>query len=46
MPELPEVEGARRLVERNCLGKKIAVAVVEEDDSESGGCTSKHPWPA
>ena len=32
MPELPEVESARRLVEKHCLGKKIKTAVVEDDD--------------
>lgn len=35
MPELPEVEAARRLVERNCLGKTITEAQVAEDESES-----------
>ena len=36
MPEIAEVEGARRLVERNCVGKRIAKAIVADDDSESG----------
>ena len=34
MPELPEVEGARRLVERHCVGKHIVKAIVAEDESE------------
>ena len=34
MPELPEVEGARRLVARTCVGKTVVKAIVAEDDSE------------
>lgn len=34
MPELPEVEGARRLAERNCVGKTIQQVVVADDESE------------
>ena len=34
MPELPEVEGARRRVERYAVGKTIIEAKVAEDDSE------------
>ena len=34
MPELPEVEAARRLVERNCVGKGITGATFENDTSE------------
>ena len=34
MPELPEVESARRLVERHCLGKRILKATAADDDSE------------
>ena len=32
MPELPEVEAARRLVEANCLGRTISEAIVADDD--------------
>ncbi|KAK7325264.1 hypothetical protein VNO77_29423 [Canavalia gladiata] len=31
MPELPEVEAARRAVEENCVGKKITKCVVADD---------------
>lgn len=31
MPELPEVEAARRAIEENCLGKKIKRSVVADD---------------
>lgn len=31
MPELPEVEAARRAVEEHCLGKKIKKAVIAND---------------
>lgn len=34
MPELPEVEGARRLVQRTVVGKRVAKAVVADDESE------------
>ncbi len=34
MPELPEVEGARRLVDRTAVGKTISKAVVADDESE------------
>ncbi len=34
MPELPEVEAARRLVERHCAGRKINVVTALEDSSE------------
>jgi formamidopyrimidine-DNA glycosylase len=34
MPELPEVEGARRLVKRNCVGKRVTKAIIADDDSE------------
>lgn len=32
MPELPEVEAARRLVERECVGKQIQKAIVQDDE--------------
>ncbi|XP_060974160.1 formamidopyrimidine-DNA glycosylase isoform X3 [Cannabis sativa] len=31
MPELPEVEAARRAIQENCLGKKIKKSVVADD---------------
>ncbi|KAF7814389.1 formamidopyrimidine-DNA glycosylase isoform X4 [Senna tora] len=31
MPELPEVEAARRAVEENCIGKKIRKAIIADD---------------
>ncbi|XP_021826673.1 formamidopyrimidine-DNA glycosylase isoform X1 [Prunus avium] len=31
MPELPEVEAARRAIEENCLGKKITKALIADD---------------
>lgn len=33
MPELPEVEGARRLAEREVVGKRVDKAVVADDTS-------------
>lgn len=31
MPELPEVEAARRAIEENCIGKKIIRSVIAND---------------
>ncbi|MCD9560564.1 Formamidopyrimidine-DNA glycosylase [Datura stramonium] len=31
MPELPEVEAARRAIEDNCIGKKIVRAIIADD---------------
>ncbi|CAK7356951.1 unnamed protein product [Dovyalis caffra] len=31
MPELPEVEAARRAIEENCIGKKIKKAIIADD---------------
>ena len=31
MPELPEVEAARRAIEDNCIGKKIIRALIADD---------------
>ncbi|XP_049367776.1 formamidopyrimidine-DNA glycosylase isoform X3 [Solanum verrucosum] len=31
MPELPEVEAARRAIEDNCIGKKIVKAIIADD---------------
>jgi hypothetical protein len=51
MPELPEVEAARRLAERSAVGKLIASAVVADDDSECrrwrlapGAATNRARW--
>jgi hypothetical protein len=41
MPELPEVEGARRLVERAAVGKRVVEAIVADDTSECGW--QRHP---
>ena len=35
MPELPEVEAARRFVEKHCEGLEIVDATVADDDSET-----------
>lgn len=52
MPELPEVEAARSLVERACGGKKIKLVVAADDNSEQScvegwgvgpPATSSHP---
>lgn len=40
MPELPEVEAARRAVEEHCLGKKIKKAVVADDPKVIEGISS------
>ncbi|XP_061348011.1 formamidopyrimidine-DNA glycosylase-like isoform X1 [Gastrolobium bilobum] len=37
MPELPEVEAARRAVEENCVGKKISKCVVADDSKVIDG---------
>ncbi|KAL4559912.1 hypothetical protein LXL04_032058 [Taraxacum kok-saghyz] len=37
MPELPEVEAARRAIEENCLGKKIKRSVVADDSKVVDG---------
>ena len=39
MPELPEVEAARRAVEENCVGKKIIKCVVADDPKVIDGVT-------
>ena len=33
MPELPEVESARKFVEQHCEGLQIVAATVADDDS-------------
>ena len=48
MPELPEVEAARKLAELHCAGKKIVAADVREDTSASrtrcgGYCPHRQP---
>ncbi|CAN0858610.1 Formamidopyrimidine-DNA glycosylase [Linum grandiflorum] len=40
MPELPEVEAARRALEEHCLGKKIMKAVVADDSKVIEGISS------
>ncbi|KAK9066065.1 hypothetical protein SSX86_015467 [Deinandra increscens subsp. villosa] len=37
MPELPEVEAARRAIEENCIGKKIKRSVVADDSKVIDG---------
>lgn len=37
MPELPEVEAARRAVEEHCVGKKITKAVIANDSKVIDG---------
>ena len=34
MPELPEVENARRLAQQHGAGKKLVKVIVADDDSE------------
>ncbi|KAG4125180.1 hypothetical protein ERO13_D10G082500v2 [Gossypium hirsutum] len=40
MPELPEVEAARRAIEENCLGKKIKRAIIANDSKVIEGVSS------
>ncbi|PON90064.1 Formamidopyrimidine-DNA glycosylase [Trema orientale] len=40
MPELPEVEAARRAIEENCLGKKIKRSVVANDSKVIDGVSA------
>jgi formamidopyrimidine-DNA glycosylase len=37
MPELPEVEAARKAVEDNCIGKKITKCIVADDSKVIDG---------
>ncbi|KAI4329359.1 hypothetical protein L6164_021630 [Bauhinia variegata] len=37
MPELPEVEVARRAVEQNCIGKKIVKSIIADDSKVIDG---------
>lgn len=37
MPELPEVEAARRAIEDNCIGKKIVKAIIADDSKVIDG---------
>ncbi|KAL3633071.1 Formamidopyrimidine-DNA glycosylase [Castilleja foliolosa] len=41
MPELPEVEAARRAVEEHCVGKKIMKSTVADDTKVIDGVSSK-----
>jgi formamidopyrimidine-DNA glycosylase len=34
MPELPEVEAARRILEEHCVGREITLVDAAVDDSE------------
>lgn len=48
MPELPEVEAARRLIHKHCAGSKQVKIVVATDDSSafpSGGMHKPLAWP-
>lgn len=38
MPELPEVEAARRLIQSSCVGRKIEKCIAADDDSKSACC--------
>ncbi|XVF86413.1 hypothetical protein PTKIN_Ptkin18bG0037800 [Pterospermum kingtungense] len=40
MPELPEVEAARRAIEENCLGKKIKKAIIADDSKVIEGVSA------
>ncbi|KAF3633482.1 Formamidopyrimidine-DNA glycosylase [Capsicum annuum] len=40
MPELPEVEAARRAIEENCIGKKIVKAIIADDSKVIDGVSS------
>ncbi|EOY25907.1 MUTM-1 isoform 1 [Theobroma cacao] len=40
MPELPEVEAARRAIEENCLGKKIKKAIIANDSKVIEGVSA------
>lgn len=41
MPELPEVEAARRAVEGHCLGKKIIKSIIADDSKVIDGVSPK-----
>lgn len=41
MPELPEVEAARRAIEDNCLGKKIVKSLIADDSKVIDGVSRK-----
>lgn len=40
MPELPEVEAARRAIEENCLGKKIVKSIIADDNKVIDGVSA------
>ncbi|MEW5301934.1 MAG: hypothetical protein WDW36_004758 [Sanguina aurantia] len=40
MPELPEVESARSLVQRTCAGRRVQLAIVPEDEKLMVGTTA------
>lgn len=39
MPELPEVEAARRRLEQHCVGKKIIEVIAQPDEKVFEGIT-------
>lgn len=41
MPELPEVEAARRAIEDHCIGKKIIKSIVADDSKVIDGVSAK-----
>ncbi|XP_027126174.1 formamidopyrimidine-DNA glycosylase isoform X2 [Coffea eugenioides] len=41
MPELPEVEAARRAIEEHCLGKKIVKSIIADDSKVVDGVSHK-----
>ncbi|XP_052176650.1 formamidopyrimidine-DNA glycosylase [Diospyros lotus] len=42
MPELPEVEAARRAIEENCIGKKIKRSIIADDPKVIDGVSPSH----
>ncbi|KAJ0008120.1 hypothetical protein Pint_30185 [Pistacia integerrima] len=40
MPELPEVEAARRAIEENCVGKKIVKSIIADDPKVIDGVSA------
>jgi formamidopyrimidine-DNA glycosylase len=42
MPELPEVEAARRILEEHCVGREITLVDAAEDESERNSTIQIH----
>lgn len=40
MPELPEVEAARRAIEEHCIGKKIVKSIIADDNKVIDGVSA------